>query len=181
MSDDTGGRLAPQQQRRDRCRELILETLAARTPISATRIARQICEEFKGTALRTGYSDFNAVWAEIRVAHAEQITAINSRICAHLDEYVAELHDLYLECREGFEPADRKTALDALKEMGKARQLLDPDRVDVTIRPAPALNFDALPIAERRLVLDGIRKARELGSGPAVPAAPQAVHDDDIH
>lgn len=164
MSDDT--RLVAQQQRRDRARELILEHIESRIPFTQTTIAQTLAVEFE-IGVRACRFDFNAVIDDVRRIYASQIDDINARIIAEHNAYIAELWDFYQDARDA---GDRKPALDALKEIGKVRQLLAPDRVDVTVTVQPKLNVAALPVEERRALLAGIRKARELGGGEVPPS-----------
>lgn len=109
--------------RQDRARVLTLELIERRAPVIKATVAKQIADEF-GVSIRTGYFDFEAVWQEIRRTHAAEIEQLQATIIAKLGDYLIELYDLYTEARiEG----DRRIALDTLKEIAKARELLAPE------------------------------------------------------
>lgn len=145
---------ADREARFVRIRELVEADLSRGQLYPRRRYVLALVEQF-AISDRVGYQDVAEVWAELRGSHDARVSKARARILAKLDDYVDELWDLYEECRaEG----DRGTARAVLGDLAKARDLLAPDRVHVTV--TPAFDVARLPLDEQRALLEGIRKAR---------------------
>jgi hypothetical protein len=145
---------AGREERLTRVRDMIATDLA-RGRLRGKHVYVSVIEQEFGIARRTGYDDVDEVWDEIRQSEDRRVVAAQRRILARLDDYVGELWDLYQECRaEG----DRGNARAVLADLAKARDLLAPEKLEVTI--APAFDTSKLTLDEKRDLLAGIRKAR---------------------
>lgn len=164
MANET--RISPaRDQRLYRMRELISEDLAEGLLRNRSAYAAAIVEEFD-VSPRTALHDYDTVWRHLRATRDADLIRAQREILARLDDYVHELADLYAECRaDPDRPGALAAALATLKEMAKARDLLTPEKIEVTVKPA--FDVGRLSLDERRAMLDGIRKARSGDDRPS--------------
>ncbi len=158
VDDDDHGRRGNDSSQREerfaRVRDMLAADLARGRIHAKRRYVLVLVEEFK-ISKRVGYQDVADVWEELRSSHDAEVRKASVRVLAKLEDYVDELWDLYQECRD---EGDRGTARGVLADLAKARDLLGPDRVDVTVRSG--FDVTKLPLDEQRALLEGIRKAR---------------------